>query len=62
MNDWHKSSYSPNGSNCVEVAEGATTAVRDTQHRELGHITVPAGQWVTLLAGLRHGLSQVADQ
>jgi hypothetical protein len=57
MNDWHKSSYSPNHSNCVEAREHAGGAdVRDTQNRELGHITVPAGQWVALLAGLERGL------
>ncbi|RKS05548.1 uncharacterized protein DUF397 [Nocardiopsis sp. Huas11] len=63
MNDWHKSSYSPNGANCVEAREHAGGAdVRDTQNRELGHITVPAGQWIALLAGLGHGQSQAADQ
>ncbi|MCK9870796.1 DUF397 domain-containing protein [Nocardiopsis dassonvillei] len=57
MNDWHKSSYSPNGANCVEAREHAGGAdVRDTQNREHGYITVPAGQWVALLAGLERGL------
>jgi hypothetical protein len=48
--NWHKSSYSPNGGNCVEVAEGPTTHVRDTQNRDAGHLSVPGGEWVALLA------------
>ncbi|WP_444961214.1 DUF397 domain-containing protein [Nocardiopsis sp. M1B1] len=57
MNDWHKSSYSATGSNCVEAREHAGGAdVRDTQNREHGYITVPASQWVALLAGLERGL------
>ncbi|RKS05547.1 uncharacterized protein DUF397 [Nocardiopsis sp. Huas11] len=56
MNDWHKSSYSPNGSNCVEVAEGVTTAVRDTQNRELGQLDFASGEWAALVGSLRaHG-------
>ena len=51
---WHKSSFSgPNDPNCVEVAEGATTAVRDTQNRELGHLAFPAGEWASLVDSLR---------
>jgi hypothetical protein len=47
---WHKSSYSGgNGGDCVEVAEGAVTGIRDTQNRELGHLAVPAGEWAALL-------------
>ncbi|MBE2999510.1 DUF397 domain-containing protein [Nocardiopsis sp. HNM0947] len=54
MNDWHKSSYSDGGGgNCVEVAEGPTTHVRDTQHRTLGHLSVPATEWNALLHTLR---------
>lgn len=53
MNDWHKSSYSPNGSNCVEVAEGATTAMRDTQHRELGQLEFACGEWAALMDTLK---------
>jgi hypothetical protein len=48
--NWHKSSYSPNGGNCVEVAEGPTTHVRDTVNRDAGHLSVPGGEWVALLA------------
>ncbi|PSK93710.1 uncharacterized protein DUF397 [Murinocardiopsis flavida] len=51
---WHKSSYS-NGSNnnCVEVAEGATVLVRDTQHRDLGHIAYPPQAWVAFVSDLQ---------
>ncbi|MFY7069566.1 DUF397 domain-containing protein [Nocardiopsis changdeensis] len=46
---WHKSTYSQGVTNCVEVAEGPTTAVRDTQNRELGHLVFPGGEWAALL-------------
>lgn len=53
---FRKSSYSGGGhENCVEVADlpnGA--AVRDTQNRELGHLTfAEAGEWQALLAVVR---------
>lgn len=54
MNEWHTSVYSPNGSNCVEVREGASGAdVRDTQNREAGHLTFPREEWAALLSGVR---------
>ncbi|RKS05280.1 uncharacterized protein DUF397 [Nocardiopsis sp. Huas11] len=54
MNDWHKSTYSNTGGNCVEVREHATGAdVRDTQNRDAGHLTVPRAEWTALLAGVR---------
>ncbi|MFV2196982.1 DUF397 domain-containing protein [Nocardiopsis sp. LOL_012] len=53
MNDWHKSSYSHNGADCVEVAEGVATAVRDTQNRELGHLEFAAGEWSALVDSLK---------
>lgn len=50
MNDWHKSSYSDGrGGNCVEVAEGATTRLRDTQNRELGHLEAESAEWSAFL-------------
>ncbi|QBI52917.1 DUF397 domain-containing protein [Streptomonospora litoralis] len=55
MLQFRKSSYS-NPSNCVEVADtlhGA--AVRDTQHRHLGHIEFPAVEWKALLHALDAG-------
>ncbi|MFD6097299.1 DUF397 domain-containing protein [Nocardiopsis flavescens] len=52
---WHKSSYSgATTENCVEVAEGATTLVRDTQHREAGHLEFPGAEWSALLETLRN--------
>ncbi|MEC3895974.1 DUF397 domain-containing protein [Nocardiopsis alba] len=50
---WHKSSYSANGANCVEVAEGPVTGIRDTQNRELSRLDVPATEWNALLNALR---------
>ncbi|MFE1099375.1 DUF397 domain-containing protein [Nocardiopsis alba] len=50
---WHKSSYSPNGSNCVEVAEGPTTRIRDTQNRAQAQLNVPVSEWNALLSTLR---------
>ncbi|MCY9785940.1 DUF397 domain-containing protein [Nocardiopsis sp. EMB25] len=53
MNEWHKSSYSPSTSTCVEVREHQSGAdVRDTEHREAGHLPFPAGEWAALLASV----------
>ncbi|MFV2197045.1 DUF397 domain-containing protein [Nocardiopsis sp. LOL_012] len=52
---WHKSTYSDGAHNCVEVAEGPVTGVRDTRNRELGHLDVPAREWAALLASVRAG-------
>lgn len=51
---WHKSSYSTNGGDCVEVAEGRSVLVRDTQHRELGHLAFGSNEWSGLLSALKH--------
>ncbi|MEU5858871.1 MULTISPECIES: DUF397 domain-containing protein [Nocardiopsis] len=52
--EWHKSSYSSGNNECVEVREHESGAdVRDTAHREAGHITVPLNQWVALIAQAR---------
>ncbi|WP_435111597.1 DUF397 domain-containing protein [Nocardiopsis synnemataformans] len=54
MNEWHKSSYSDGGGgNCVEVAEGSTTLVRDTQNRHAGHLGFQAQEWDALLKAVR---------
>ncbi|MEU3139373.1 DUF397 domain-containing protein [Nocardiopsis alba] len=50
---WHKSTYSGNEGACVEVAEGPTTSVRDTRHRGLAELSVPASEWTALLSTLR---------
>lgn len=48
---WHKSSYSNStGGECVEVAETSRTVlVRDTQHRELGHLDFAPDAWSAFL-------------
>ncbi|QVQ52717.1 DUF397 domain-containing protein [Spiractinospora alimapuensis] len=53
MNDWHTSSYSANGSQCVEIAKGPVAAIRDTKHREQGHLEFPAREFVALIAAAR---------
>ncbi|OOC55902.1 MULTISPECIES: DUF397 domain-containing protein [Nocardiopsis] len=53
---WHKSSYSGgSGAECVEVAEGDTVFVRDTQNRELGHIEYSPAEWTSFLHDLKAG-------
>lgn len=48
--EWHKSTYSANGSNCVEAREYTGGAdVRDTQNREAGHLSFGAVEWSALL-------------
>ncbi|WP_083903374.1 DUF397 domain-containing protein [Nocardiopsis alkaliphila] len=50
VNEWHKSSYSQNGGQCVEAREGAHGAdVRDTQNREAGHLTFDHVEWLAAL-------------
>lgn len=52
---WHKSSYSGSGGgNCVEVAEGQHVLIRDTQHREHGHLSFEGTEWTHLLDTLKH--------
>ncbi|QUX29774.1 DUF397 domain-containing protein [Nocardiopsis akebiae] len=47
---WHKSSYSGgSGGNCVEVAEGQSVQMRDTQNREHGHLAFTTPEWTNLL-------------
>ncbi|GAA1080791.1 DUF397 domain-containing protein [Nocardiopsis composta] len=51
---WHKSSYSANGANCVEVRERVDGAdVRDTQHRDAGHLSFSPREWRSFLQDLR---------
>jgi hypothetical protein len=54
---WHTSSYSGHPEpNCVEVAQEARSVkIRDTQHRHLGHMEVPASAWGALLGAVRRG-------
>ncbi|WP_017579183.1 DUF397 domain-containing protein [Nocardiopsis valliformis] len=47
---WHKSSYSGATNNCVEARETpAAVDLRDTQNRNLGHLTFPGAEWTALL-------------
>lgn len=51
---WHKSSYSSGvNNNCVEVSEGRTVLVRDTQNRALGQLAYPTAEWTGLLGILK---------
>ncbi|MEU3310592.1 DUF397 domain-containing protein [Nocardiopsis sp. NPDC055551] len=46
---WHKASYTNDRGECVEVAEGPITGVRDTKHRELGALFFSSGEWESFL-------------
>ncbi|MEU2944111.1 DUF397 domain-containing protein [Nocardiopsis alba] len=46
---WHKSTYSGASGNCVEVAEGPTTHIRDTQNRAQTQLSVSGSEWTALL-------------
>ena len=51
---FRKSSYSSTAQECVEVADlPGAAAVRDTQHREAGHLLFPATEWSALLESAR---------
>ena len=55
MSSWHKSSYSGgNGGDCVEVDEGEQVRIRDTQHREHGHLTFSRTEWTAMVTSI-HG-------
>lgn len=51
---WHKSSYSGGAhQDCVEVAESELVLVRDTQNRELGHLSFASQEWTHFLNTLQ---------
>lgn len=54
---WTKSSYSgPQEPNCIECRTARDhVLIRDTQHRHLGHLEVPAAEWGALLGAVRRG-------
>lgn len=52
--NFHKSSYSSTANECVEVAEGAVTAMRDSTRPEAGHLAFSANEWTALLSALRN--------
>ncbi|MFD6096624.1 DUF397 domain-containing protein [Nocardiopsis flavescens] len=52
--NWHKSSYSNGGTNCVEVREGSQGAnVRDSQNPLLGHLSFVSPEWAGFLQGVK---------
>lgn len=53
--NWHKSSYSRGGhQDCVEVAEASRQVkIRDTRHRDLGHLSFSTGEWTRFLRELK---------
>ncbi|MBB6173863.1 hypothetical protein HNR23_003923 [Nocardiopsis mwathae] len=53
VREWHTSSHSPDGAKCVEVSEGLATKVRDSQNRELGHLTFDAAEWRAFLTDVK---------
>ncbi|MEU3231333.1 DUF397 domain-containing protein [Nocardiopsis alba] len=50
---WHKSSYSGARGDCVEVSEGRTAHIRDTQNRTQAQLSVSSSEWTALLDTLR---------
>lgn len=51
--NWHTSSYSAGGGNCVEVAEGPEqVSVRDSQNRDLGVLDFVPNAWGALLGAI----------
>ncbi|MBB4932971.1 hypothetical protein F4561_003791 [Lipingzhangella halophila] len=56
MSEWHKSSYSGATNECLEVREQVTeVAVRDTQHRHLGHLSFPSPEWSAFVREVKDG-------
>jgi len=55
---YRKSSYSTaRGQDCVEVADfDGGSAVRDTQHRELGALAFPSTEWAAMLSTAQRDL------
>jgi hypothetical protein len=56
VENWRKSSYSGNQTNCVEVGELSDgTAVRDSKNRAAGHIGTTSAQWSAFVAAVKGG-------
>jgi hypothetical protein len=53
--EWHKSSYSSQDGNCVEVATNmpGTVAVRDSKDPEGPGLLIPAAEWRAFVRGLK---------
>jgi hypothetical protein len=55
-NTWRTSSYSVNGSDCVELATSASSVlVRDSKHPDAGHLTFTPGEVAALIASAKAG-------
>jgi hypothetical protein len=55
--EWHKSSYSSQDGNCVEVATNlpGTVAIRDSKAPEGPGLLIPAAEWRAFVRGLKAG-------
>lgn len=55
--DWRKSTYSANGSTCVEVARNVPgiVAIRDSKNPHSPALTFPTAEWKAFTAGIRSG-------
>jgi hypothetical protein len=55
--EWHKSSYSGQDGNCVEVATNlpGLVAIRDSKRPEGARLIVTPSEWRTFLAATRQG-------
>lgn len=52
--NWRKASYSGNGGNCVEVANGSkTVAIRDSKDQDGTPLAVPASSWSAFTVRIR---------
>ncbi|MGP4085914.1 DUF397 domain-containing protein [Streptomyces sp. KR55] len=48
---WHKSTYSAEAANCVEIASTPTIIhIRDSKHAEGPHLTVTSSTWSTFVS------------
>ncbi|MFC3998966.1 DUF397 domain-containing protein [Nocardiopsis sediminis] len=52
MSEFHKSTYSHAHGDCVEVAEGSPTLVRDSRHRSEATLSFSAHEWTALVADI----------
>lgn len=51
---WRKSSYSGQGGDCVEIADGrGTIGVRDSTRPDGPGLVFPAGAWGAFVAGVK---------
>lgn len=51
---WRKSTYSGSNNECVEVRRTTgSTDVRDSKHRDAGHLTVSSAAWQAFLDATR---------